>query len=123
MHYLLVFLGGGLGSLCRFGIAQWMAPCKFQFPWATILANMLACLVLGVLVGLNLKNKVSVPMGFFLMVGFCGGFSTFSTFTNETLQLLLTAEWAKALANIFVSLAVCLISLFAGVRLAGSLGG
>ncbi|MEZ4931967.1 MAG: fluoride efflux transporter CrcB [Saprospiraceae bacterium] len=110
MNYLFVFLGGGLGSICRFGIAQWIANYKFQFPWATITANVLACLVLGILVGLNLKGKISSPMGFFLMVGFCGGFSTFSTFTNETFQLMATAEWGKAFANIFISLAVCLLS-------------
>ncbi len=117
MNYLLVFLGGGLGSICRFGIAQWMATFKFHFPWATILANVLACLVLGVLVGLTMKSKLSEPMGFFLMVGFCGGFSTFSTFTNETFQELATGEWGRALANVMVSLVVCLVSLFVGIKL------
>ena len=117
MNYLLVFLGGGLGSLCRFGIAQWMANFKFHFPWATILANVLACLVLGSLVGLAMKNKVSAPMGFFLMVGFCGGFSTFSTFTNETFQLMATGDVGKALANVALSILVCLASLYMGVKL------
>ena len=118
LNYLLVFLGGGLGSICRFGIAQWLAPHKFQFPWATIIANVLACLVLGALVGLSVKSKVSSPMSFFLMVGFCGGFSTFSTFTNETFQLMAAGEWEKALANVAVSLLVCLFSLFLGIRAA-----
>ena len=117
MNYLLVFLGGGLGSIFRFGIAQWMAAYKFQFPWATITANVLACLTLGTLVGLSMKHKVSEPMGFFLMVGFCGGFSTFSTFTNETFQLMAMEEWGKAFANISVSMMVCLLSLFIGVKL------
>ena len=117
MNYLFVFLGGGLGSLCRFGIAQWMAAYRWQFPWATILANVLACLVLGVLVGMTMKNKVSEPMGFFLMVGFCGGFSTFSTFTNETFQLMAVGEWGRALANVGVSVVVCLVSLYVGVKI------
>ena len=116
MHYLLVFLGGGLGSICRFGIAQWLAPHKLHFPWATIIANILACLVLGLLVGLSLKSKLSSNLGFFLMVGFCGGFSTFSTFTNETFQFMATGAWTKALANIAVSLLVCLVSLYIGIR-------
>ncbi len=117
-NYLLVFLGGGLGSICRFGIAHWMATSRFHLPWATILANALACFALGILVGLNLKNKLGGAMAFFLMTGFCGGFSTFSTFTNETFQLMVTGEWWKAAANIFISLAVCLVSLFIGVKLA-----
>ena len=116
MNYLLVFLGGGLGSVCRFGIAQWLANYKLHFPWATILANVLACLVLGALVGLALKSRVNAPMGFFLMVGFCGGFSTFSTFTNETFQLLATGDMGKALANVALSLVVCLASLFMGIK-------
>ncbi|MEO1257164.1 MAG: fluoride efflux transporter CrcB [Bacteroidota bacterium] len=118
LNYLLVFLGGGLGSICRFGIAQWLTPHKLHFPWATIIANVLACLVLGVLVGLSMKNKLGSPLSFFLMVGFCGGFSTFSTFTNETFQLMAVGDWEKALANVAVSLLVCLFSLFVGIKTA-----
>ena len=118
INYLLVFLGGGFGSVCRYGIAQWLAPYKLHFPWSTIIANILACLVLGALVGMAVKNKVGEPLGFFLMVGFCGGFSTFSTFTNETFQLLATGDWEKALANVAVSLVVCLLSLFVGIKAA-----
>ena len=121
INYILVFLGGGLGSVCRFGIAQWLAPHKIHFPWATIIANVLACLVLGTLVGLSMKNKVNGAMSFFLMVGFCGGFSTFSTFTNETFQLMLSGDWDKALANVAVSLIVCLTSLFIGVKIGNAL--
>ncbi len=116
LNYFLVFLGGGLGSICRYGIAHWLVSSKLHFPWATILANVLACFVLGALVGLNMKNKLGGAMVLFLMAGFCGGFSTFSTFTNETLQMLATGEWVKACANVALSLLVCLISLFIGIK-------
>lgn len=116
MNYLLIFLGGGLGSICRFGIVHLMADSKYQFPWATVMANVLACFVLGALVALAMKNKMSDGLVFFLMVGFCGGFSTFSTFTNETFELLATAEYGKAFLNVGVSLIVCLGSLFLGMK-------
>ncbi|HHM20587.1 MAG TPA: CrcB family protein [Bacteroidetes bacterium] len=116
MNYLLVFLGGGLGSVCRFGIARWLASYEIHFPWATIVANIMACLVLGLLAGLSFRGRVSSPLGFFLMVGFCGGFSTFSTFTNETFQLMVTGEWGRAFVNVGLSLAACLMALYAGVK-------
>ena len=116
-NYLLVFLGGGLGSVCRFGIAQLMSATKLQMPWHTILANILACFVLGALVAYSMKNKLPEGMAFFLMVGFCGGFSTFSTFTNETFQFMAAAEYGKALLNVAVSLLVCLGSLFLGMKM------
>lgn len=121
MNYLFIFLGGGLGSLCRYGIAQVLVPYKLDFPWATVLANFLACLVLGLFVGWSMKNKVSAPMAFFWMVGFCGGFSTFSTFTNETFQLMASGAMTKAFLNIGLSLVVCLISLYLGIRASASL--
>lgn len=118
-NYLLVFLGGGFGSICRYGIAHLMSGMKLQFPWATILTNVLACFVLGMLVAYSMKNKLSDGLAFFLMIGFCGGFSTFSTFTNETFQLMATAEYGKAFLNVGGSLLICLASLFLGMKSVG----
>ncbi len=118
-NYLLVFIGGGLGSICRFGIGHLLAGYRFQFPWATFAANVASCFVLGALVALSMKERITGPMAVFFMAGFCGGFSTFSTFTNETFQLLLAGELFKATANIFLSLVVCLASLFVGMKVVG----
>lgn len=119
MHnYILVFIGGGLGSVCRFGIGHLLAGYRFQYPWATFLANVVSCFILGALFSLSVKGRIGGPAAVMLMAGFCGGFSTFSTFTNETFQLLLAGDYFKAVANILLSLLACLLSLYAGLKLA-----
>lgn len=90
MAWLWVFLGGGLGSLARYGLARLIPPAELadgDFPWATLLANLLACIVLGIGLGLASKELLSRPLQVFLLTGFCGGFSTFSTFAAELLLL------------------------------------
>lgn len=115
--YLLVFIGGGLGSMCRFGIGHLLRHYNFHFPWATFSANALSCIILGMLVGLSLKDGMSPSGRFFLMTGFCGGFSTFSTFTNETYHLFLAGNSGYALANVALSALVCLVCLYAGMKM------
>ncbi len=118
MNYLLVFIGGGLGSICRYGIAQLLQGQSFNFPFATLIANVLSCILLGFLVGLSLKNDLSGYSKVMLMTGFCGGFSTFSTFTNETFQLFESGQHFYALVNIGLSLLLCLFCIYLGLKLA-----
>jgi len=118
-NYFLVFIGGGLGSICRYGIAHFLQSQQYTFPFATFLANVISCVILGFFVGLSMKNGMSDIQKFMIMTGFCGGFSTFSTFTNETFQLFQTGELFYAITNIIVSLIVCLISIYIGIKLAG----
>jgi CrcB protein len=121
LTYILVFAGGGLGSICRFGIGHLLAPLRWQFPWATFIANVLSCIILGVLFSLNVKGKLGGAWSVSLMAGFCGGFSTFSTFTSETFMLLHDGEWFKALLNVFLSMTVCLLSFYLGVKSASQI--
>lgn len=114
--YLLVFLGGGLGSICRYGIAHLLSGYKLAFPFATLIANVLSCILLGFLVSLSL-NALDSKYKFLLMSGFCGGFSTFSTFTNETYSLMQSGQLLYAIANVFFSLLICLISIYLGIKL------
>ena len=117
MQYLLVFAGGGLGSLLRYGIARGMVSYNFTFPYATLLANILSCIILGFFVAWSLKEGVSDGTKLFFMVGLCGGFSTFSTFSNETFSLFETGNYSYAFANILGSIVVCLLAIYMGIKL------
>lgn len=119
LNYVLVFIGGGLGSICRYGISHLLQSYKTTFPLATFFANILACLILGYLIGMNLKGGLAHPHRFLLMTGFCGGFSTFSTFSSETLLLLQQGEFFYGMLNIFLSLVICLICVYVGMKMAG----
>jgi CrcB protein len=123
-NFLLVFLGGGLGSICRYALSLALAPWQPRFPWATLLANGLACLALGYLIGLQAETGtqgLSTAKRLLLATGFCGGFSTFSTFTAENWQLWHSGQALAALLNLLANLALCLLCLWWGLRWA--LGG
>jgi len=115
MEWIAVFVGGGLGSLVRFTIARFMSVRSYDLPWATFLANLISCILLGALLASLSKSPSSVRL--FWMVGFCGGFSTFSTFTAETYTLIEAGQWAYALLNVFGSITICMVGFFIGAKL------
>jgi CrcB protein len=119
MAFFWVFIGGGLGSISRYGIARLLGPQHFSFPWATFLANLLACLILGFLVALNAKGVLKTHLPYLLMTGFCGGFSTFSTFAYESFVLFQSGHSGMAFANIIGSFLVGLAGIYLGLRLGG----
>lgn len=118
MNYFIVFIGGGMGSLCRYAINEALHRYQIMFPLATFLANVISCLVFGLVVGLFLKGSINAPYRLFLLTGFCGGFSTFSTFTHETFLLINQQQWGLAIGNIMLSVMVCLLALLVGMKLA-----
>ncbi|HMQ48312.1 MAG TPA: fluoride efflux transporter CrcB [Saprospiraceae bacterium] len=115
--WLLVFLGGGIGSICRFAIAQLLGTLSLHFPWATLFANLISCLVLGYLLGLSGRGLMDQNLKYLLMTGFCGGFSTFSTFSGETLGLFQKGQPELGLLNIGLSVALCLFCIFLGLKI------
>lgn len=118
MSIIYVFLGGGVGSICRYLIGKVLVA--NPFPYGTLAANIISCLILGFLTGLHFKNGISDTNKLIFMTGFCGGFSTFSTFSVESYLLLENGQTLHAFANIFGSITVCLICIFIGIKLGNS---
>lgn len=112
MTALAVFVGGGLGALVRWGLGIWLngSGQASGLPKATLLANLLAVAAMGLVVFSS--TKFALPARTFWLVGFCGGLSTFSTFSLENYQLLKMGQWEWALANVAVSVLGCLAVLW-----------
>jgi len=117
-NFILVFAGGGLGSLCRYGISRLMLTFTPNFPTGTLIANILSCILLGYLFGVAIKAGISDPAKLLWMTGFCGGFSTFSTFSLETFALLESGQIGYGLLNIAGSILVCLGCIYLGIKIA-----
>lgn len=108
MTYFYVFLGGGLGSLIRFLIGKLSTQLgESSFPLGTLVINLFACALLAILVVLfSSKHSEFYWIQPLLIIGFCGGFSTFSTFSNETFQLMNSGNYLFAVLNILISVGV-----------------
>ncbi|MBI1837706.1 MAG: fluoride efflux transporter CrcB [Flavobacteriia bacterium] len=103
---LYIFIGGGLGSLARYGFG--IATKKMldtNLPIGTFLANLFSCLIVGIAFYI-LKDKIQENTWIqpFVLIGFCGGLSTFSTFSNETAQMIQEGNWFWAILNIVISI-------------------
>lgn len=114
---IIVFIGGGVGSMLRYIIGLLIGPYSTKFPYATFLANVISCIILGVLIGLSFKNNLSNEMKLLLMTGLCGGFSTFSAFSAESYQLLHTENYIILLTYMCVSFMVGMICIFFGMKM------
>ena len=104
LDFLLLFLGGGTGTLFRFIISQ--LTMKFFpsfFPLGTLIVNLTGSFIIGFLGALFLNNHLSLTAKLFLMTGFLGGFTTFSSFSMEVLQLIQMQKFGSALLYVLVS--------------------
>ena len=121
-RYLLVALGGALGSLLRYLLGAWVQGLLGPgFPWSTLLVNALGSLLIGAVVRLSLEGALSGEARLFLAVGVLGGFTTFSSFSYETLALVQDGEVLLALAYALGSLLLSFILVYLGYRLGGML--
>lgn len=113
---LLVFLGGGCGSVGRWGMSLWLkryAVSLGGLPIHTLAANLAGCLLIGLLMNwLGRNGSQALPL--LLVTGFCGGFTTFSTFSLETFELMRSGHIGMALLYLALSLLVCLAGVAIG---------
>lgn len=115
---IAVFIGSGLGGVLRFGLSRGLEQTiRCAFPLATFVANLTACFILGFSLGLALNKTtiISPTTKLFLTVGFCGGLSTFSTFSRETLTLFQQAQYLILALYVLGSLLVCAAATFLGL--------
>lgn len=115
MAVLEVFIGGGLGAVCRFLLARQinLFSLPARFPFGTFVVNMLGCFAIGFLFQLISSSLLPRRFQLFLVTGFLGGFTTFSSFSLESANLLGSRDWGAGIANMAVStvLGVALVSL------------
>ena len=115
--FLWVGLGGALGAIFRYGIS--LIPLKNHFPILTLITNILGAFIIGIVVGLFTKERISPSINLFLKTGVCGGFTTFSTFSLETLTLLENDMIFIAIVYVFISIAGCIVGVYLGKMIVG----
>lgn len=113
---LAIFLGGGFGSVLRYAV-QLLVHEPYRFPWATFSVNVLGSLLIGIFYALSAKLHVPDEIRFFLTAGFCGGFTTFSTFSYNCLDLIKAGEFAIFAAYIIGSVLLGIIAAYLGYRI------
>ena len=108
MNILYVFIGGGIGCVTRYGISAGLKNSSFTLPVATLLANVIACIIFAiVLMAYKTQNISSDSFKLVLLTGFCGGLSTFSTFSYESMELVKNGNYMWACANIALNIILC----------------
>jgi CrcB protein len=114
-------VGSALGGVLRYALTRMTLAVSAGFPYGTVLINVVGSFVIGYFGTLTLqsgKYSASDNLRLFVMVGVCGGFTTFSSFSLQTFDLMRSGAWGRAIANVVVSVILCVAAVGAGHRLA-----
>ena len=117
-NILLIFVGGGLGSVCRYLISEIVFFKKFNFPYPTLVTNLIGCLLIGLALGWSIKNSNSdSSLVIMVTIGFCGGFTTFSSFSQESLVLINNSHYNYLFFYVLSSVLIGILSVFLGLKI------
>jgi fluoride exporter len=119
MRFLLIIgTGGFIGTVLRYSLSQFIQTRVFStFPFGTLAVNLIGCFVIGFVFALSERSNMSSEWRLFLATGICGGFTTFSAFTNETFGLMRDGQFWYASAYISASVLLGLLATFIGYSL------
>ena len=124
MVYLWVAVGSALGGVARYAVTKFVLSSSAHFPSSTVLINVVGSFIIGFFGTLTVANgRFAVPENtrLFVMVGICGGFTTFSSFSLQTFDMMRSGHWGKALLNIGLSVVLCLMAVGVGHAIADRL--
>jgi CrcB protein len=127
LTYVWIAIGSALGGMSRYGLSRAVALRYGEtFPWGTLTVNVIGSLVIGFVAALSGPDSrmiISPNARQFMMVGLCGGFTTFSSFSLQTLELIRNRDFAEAGGNVLLSVAACLAAVAIGYIAGNSLTG
>jgi CrcB protein len=125
--YAAVMVGGAIGSALRYAMSAWISEATHStFPWGTLVVNVIGSFVIGLFTGLTGPDGpllVSPVARAFVTIGILGGFTTFSSFSLQTMLLVQDGQWFSAAGNILSSVVLCLVAAGAGIAVASMLPG
>ena len=128
-QYLVIGLGGALGSMLRFGLGTWIDTTISKagqiFPWGTIVVNITGCFIIGFVAAISAAGEGRIFLSpltrSFITIGILGGYTTFSSFSLQTLTLAQDGQWGGAAANVLISVVLCLVGVWLGATFAGAM--
>ncbi|MDP1724807.1 MAG: fluoride efflux transporter CrcB [Alphaproteobacteria bacterium] len=125
MIYIWIALGSALGGMARYWCSEFVAANVGEtFPWGTLIVNIIGSFIIGLFVAITGPDGrfiINQEIRLFITIGVCGGFTTFSSFSIQTLNLVLEGDFLRAGANIILSVSLCLIFVWLGYILATSI--
>lgn len=117
-NLVLIFIGAGLGAVFRYWVSNLIyAGFGKTFPYGTLIVNLSGCLLMGILFVLIMERMdgISLELRSFVLIGLLGGYTTYSTFSIETLMLIENGQWLGAGANILATTLLCMVATWIGV--------